>query len=102
MQTIFSSMEQLFNSKRLKASGIDAADLEALAPNYFLLGQSVIVYPNVVFNGRMVDTRRPIWANRESMKKIFDRWIKEDLPQLTTRKKRPLEEKSLVVIGDLV
>ena len=87
MQTIFSSMEQLFNSKRLKASSIDAADLEALTPNHFLLGHSVIVYPNVVFNGRMVDTRRPFWANTDSMKKIFDRWIREDLPQLIKGRK---------------
>ena len=84
------------------ASSSDAADLEPLTPNQFLLGRSTIDNPIVVFNGGYAAKKKGFWAHNQFMKMIWDKWMKEYLPRLTTRKKWATEEKRHDAVGDLV
>ena len=45
--------------------------------------------------------KKALWAESQFMEKIWDRWMKEYLSQLTTRKKAN-EEKLPMTAGDLV
>ena len=102
LTTIICLVEQLLNNRPLTASGSNAADLEALTPNFFILGRSTIDYPNVVFNGGSTAMKKAFRAHSQFMKKIWDRWMKEYLPQLATRQKWATEEKRPMAVGDLV
>ena len=80
----------------------DAADLEPLTSNQFLLRRSTIDYPNVVFSGGYVAMKKGVRAHNQFMKMIWDRWMNEYLPRFTTRKQWPNEEKQSNAVGDLV
>ena len=87
LTTIISSVEQLPIYIPLTSSIKDAAHLEALTPNHFILGRSTIDYPNVVFNGESAAIKKAFWAHNNFMKKTWHKWIEDCLPQLATRKK---------------
>ena len=70
LTTIVCSVKQLLNNRRLRGSSSDAADLEALTPNLFILGRSNFDYANVVFNGGSVALMKAFWAHSQFMKKI--------------------------------
>ena len=59
-------------------------------------------YSNVDFNGGSAAMKEAFWAHCQFMKKLWDRWIKEYLPQLTTIKKWATEEKRPMAVWDLV
>ena len=46
--------------------------------------------------------KKVFWAHSEFMKKIWDKWMKENLLQLTARKKLAAKEKQEMVVGDVV
>ena len=102
LTTVVCTVEQLLNNKPLTAASSDVENLEALTPNHFLLGRSTIDYPNVVFNGGSATMKKAFWIQSTLMKKIWDSWMKEYLPQLSTRKKWANEEQRLMAVGDLV
>ena len=66
------------------------------------MGRSTIDYPNVVIIDGSVAFKKAFWAHSQYMKKIWDKWMKEDLLQLTKRKKWDTEEKKLMEVGDFV
>ena len=102
LTTVVCTVEQLLSNRPLTAASSDVEDLEALTPNHFPLGRSTIDYPNVVFNGGSTAMKRAFWMHSTLMKKIRDRWMKEYLPQLSTRKKWANEEQRVMAVGDLV
>ena len=102
LTTVVCTVEQLLNNRPMAAAGSDVEDLEALTPNHLLLGRSTIDYPNVVFNGGLATIKKAFWRHSTLMKKIWDRWMKENLPQLSTRKKWANEEQRVMAAGDLV
>ena len=87
LTTISCSVEQLLNNRPLAASSSDTTGLEALTPNHFLLVRSTIDYCNGVFNGAAAAMEKPFGAHSLVMKKIWDRWVKYYLLQLTQIKK---------------
>ena len=95
-------MEQLLSGRPLTASGSDAANLEELTPNHFILGRSTVDYPIVVFTGGSAAMKKVFWAHSQFMKNIWEMWMKEYLPQLETRNKWPTVEKRPMAVGDFV
>ena len=87
MTTIICLVEQLLSNSPLNAASGLNEDLESVTPNQFLLGRSAMDYPNVVFNSGSVDLEKAFWAHTKFRKNSWRQWIKEILPQLTTRKK---------------
>ena len=68
LTTVVCSAKQLINNRPLTPSSSDAADLEALTPNHFILGTSTIDYPNVVINGGSAAMKNAFWAHSQFMK----------------------------------
>jgi hypothetical protein len=101
LQTVFTGVESLLNSRPLTTISDDPNDELVLTPNHFLIGQmgGDIVPENVdttVFNAK----KR--WRRiQELVRHVWRRWIKEYLPHIGSRKKWFLPTKNLNV-GDVV
>ena len=83
---IICSVEQLSNERPLTECSSDSADLEALTLTHVFSGRSTFDYPKVVFNGESAIMMKSFWAHSPNLEGIWDRWIREYLPQLTARK----------------
>ena len=101
LQTIFTGVESLLNSRPLTTISDDPKDEVVLTPNHFLIGQmgGDMVPENVdttVFNAK--NRWRRI---QELVRHVWKRWMKEYLPHIGSRKKWFLPTKN-VRIGDVV
>ena len=101
LQTIFTGVESLLNSRPLTMISDDPNDELVLAPNHFLLGQmgGDIVPENVdttVFNAK--NRWRRI---QELVRHVWKRWMKEYIPHIGSRKKWFSPKKNLKV-GEVV
>ena len=101
LQTIFTGVESLLNSRPLTTISDDPNDELVLTPNHFLLGQmgGDIVPENVdttVFNAK--NRWRRI---QELVRHVWKRWMKEYIPHIGSRKKWFSSQKNLKV-GEVV
>ena len=99
--TIFSEIEGLLNSRPLTYQSADVRDVVPLTPNHFLMGQMGGQFaPELeVCDGYHPRQR---WRKVQHLvTQVWQRWLKEYLPMLTTRQKWHGREKDLK-IGDIV
>ncbi|XP_058176694.1 uncharacterized protein LOC131291492 [Anopheles ziemanni] len=105
-ETMLTEAESIVNSHPLTYLPLDAAESEALTPNHFLLGSS---------GGRRTLTKTPATSSkmpkelfigiRQYLDRMWQRWLKEYLPELRRQTKwfaeaRPLQEGDVVLIAD--
>ena len=102
LRTTLCVVEQLLNNRLLTAVSGDVADLEALTPNHFLIGQANVIRPNVVFSGDNVSYRKLFREQTKLLVDIWNRWMHEYLPTLQQRSKWSKEVLNEHQIGDLV
>lgn len=101
LQTIFTGVESLLNSRPLTTISDDPNDELVLTPNHFLIGQmgGDVVPENVdttVFNAK--NRWRRI---QELVRHVWKRWMKEYIPHIGSRKKWFSSQKNLKV-GEVV
>ena len=101
LETVFSEVECIVNSRPLTAVSDDINDLEALTPNHFLLGRA---NPNLapgIFDIKDESSRKR-WRRVQVMTEQFwKRWRQEYLPMLSVRQKWNKEMRNMRS-GDLV
>ena len=95
-------VEQTFNARPLTPVSSDAGDLEAITPNHFLLGNKNLCLPYLSGAEQFVDHRKLLRQTQAYADLIWDRFRKEYLPTLNSRKKwqntfdRKLQQSDLV------
>ncbi|XP_046145484.1 uncharacterized protein LOC123988783 [Osmia bicornis bicornis] len=100
--TFIIEIESILNSRPLTSISSDPNDLTALTPAHFLIGGSLINIPEIDL--RSVPTNRlSIWQHIHKLKQHFwQRWHKEYLNELRTRKKWHLGNGTEITVGKMV
>ena len=102
LYTYLTEIESIINGWTLTPLSDDINDFEALTPNHFLAGTAnpnLLICP-VEKRGGITNKRK--WkAVRVALGSFWQRWIREYLPIITTRKKWNIPTRNFVV-GDLV
>ena len=101
LSTTFCLVEHALNSRPLTPVSADPADLGALTPNHFLLGNQARSLLSIIgvdeFDHRKRYARAQSYANA-----IWSRWIKEYVPALNRRSKWQTPANHHLKTGDLV
>ena len=102
MMTVFTEVENIVNNMPLTANSDKVKDVEALSPNYFLIGR------NFCNNNHLGETRASDLCSRKRWRKVqlltqhfWSCWLKEHLPTLTRRVKWQSDCPN-VKVGELV
>ncbi|XP_068691199.1 uncharacterized protein [Montipora foliosa] len=99
--TAFAEVEWLVNSRPLTEVSSDVDDLEALTANHFIIGRGTLNLPPIVFIDKEMSSHKRWRQAQVVATHIWNRWLREYLPRLITRKKL-LQPTANVKIGDLV
>ena len=90
------------NARPLTPVSSDATDLEAITPNHFLLGNKNLCLPYLSSAEQFVDHRKLFRQTQAYADLIWDRFRKEYLPTLNSRKKWQTTTDRSLQQGDLV
>lgn len=105
-ETMLTEAESIVNSHPLTYLPLDAAESEALTPNHFLLGNSGGRRTLAVTPATSSKTPKELYISiRRHLDRMWQRWLKEYLPELRKQTKwfaetRPLREGDVVIIAD--
>ena len=99
--TAFAEVERLVNSRPLTEVSSDVDDLEALTPNHFIIGRGTLNFSPGVFVDKEMSSRKRWRQAQLFATHIWNRWLREYLPGLITRKKW-LQSTANVKIGNFV
>lgn len=102
LTTVMCLVEQTLNARPITAASSDPKDLEALTPNHFLLGRPSIALPFYWTSVKDVDHRKAFRNAEAYADIIWERWMKEYIPQLNSRSKWQKETFVDPQVGDLV
>ena len=97
---VFCLVEQSCNARPLVPASADATDLDAMAPNHFLVGtasSSLPSHSNCDFGHRRESTRTQAFLDA-----IWNSWLKDYLPTLNRRSKWPTQSDRQLKTADLV
>ena len=95
-------VEQTLNARPLTLVSSDATNLEAITPNHFLLGNNKLCLRYLSSAEQSVDHRKLFRQTQVYADLICDRFRKEYLPTLNSRKKRQTTTDRSLQQGDLV
>lgn len=101
LYTLLMEAEYSVNSRPLTHVSVSAEDPEALTPNHFLLGEPGHSPAPGNFTERDIATRASWRASQKLADVFWDRWLKEYLPDLQTRRE-PHGRGTAIRPGDLV
>jgi len=99
--TLLTQVEAVLNSRPLCALSDDPADVSALTPAHFLIGEPIIVIPEPSLTDVPTSKLSHWQLVRQTLDKFWSRWSTEYLQRLQTRNKWHLSTRPLH-IGDLV
>ena len=101
LQTVFTGVESLLNSRPLTTVSGDVNDEPVLTPNHFLIGQmGGELAPDTVDS--MAVSVRTRWRRvQELIRRVWSRWMREYLPSIGSRQKWFQPSKN-VKVGDVV
>ena len=102
LSTTMCLVEQTLNARPLTQVSSDATDLEAITPNHFLLGNKNLCLPYLSGSEQFVDHRKLFRQTQAYADLIWDRFRKEYLPTLNSRKKWQTTTERSLQRGDLV
>ena len=102
LSTTMCLVEQTLNARALTPVSSDATDLEAITPNHFLLGNKNLCLPYLSGAEQFVDHRKLLRQTQAYADLIWDRFRKEYLPTLNSRKKWQNTTDRSLQQGDLV
>ena len=102
LSTTMCMVEQVLNARPLTPVSNDANDLEALTPNHFLIGRPNVNLPKCVHAATNVDYRKAYRNSELYTDLIWQRWLKEYLPQFNLRQKWFKENDEQISVDDLV
>ena len=102
LSTTMCLVEQTLNAKPLTPFISDATDLEAITPNHFRLGNKNLCLPYLSGAEQFVDHRKLFRQTQAYADLIWDRFRKEYLPTLNSRKKWQNTTDRSLQQGDLV
>ena len=102
LSTTMCLVEQTLNARPLTPVSSDATDLEAITPNHFLLGNKNLCLPYLSSAEQFVDHRKLFQKTQAYADLIWDRFRKEYLPTLNSRKKWQTTTDRSLQQGDLV
>ena len=100
LSAVFCLVEQCLNARLSVPAIADAADMDALTPNHFLLktaGSSLPAHSYCDFDHRKRYTRTQAYSDA-----IWSRWLEEYLPNLNRRAKWSTRSDRQLKTGDLV
>ena len=87
MSTTMCLVKQTLDARPLTQVSSDATDLEAIFPNHFLLGKKNLCLPYLSVAEQFVNQRKLFRQTQAYADLIWDRFRKECLPTLNSRKK---------------
>lgn len=100
--TLLAQIEAILNSRPLYPLTDDPADIQALTPAHFLVGESLVLPPPFEIPKQTNSIGIKLWRERQSIiKHIWERWQNEFLTSLQERKKWRREREN-IKIGQLV
>ena len=87
LQTVICIVEQLLSNRPLTDVSSKVFDLQPLTPNYFLIGQVNVNWPNAFFSGTTVSYRKLFRGQHSIILAVWNRWMNKYLPTLQQRNK---------------
>ncbi|XP_045026337.1 uncharacterized protein LOC123470277 [Daphnia magna] len=93
--TVVIEVEALLNNRPLTDLGADPQEFEPLTPNHFLLGRPNPHLPADVIDPDIKCFRRRWFHAQRLVDQVWNRWLREYLPTLTTRSKWTRSQKNL-------
>ena len=102
LSTTMCLVEQTLNARPLTQVSSDATNLEANTPNHFLLGNKNLCLPYLSGSEQFVDHRKLFRQRQAYADLIWDRFRKEYLLMLNSRKKWQTTTDRSLQQGDLV
>ena len=102
LSTTMCLVEKTLNARPLTQVSSDATDLEAVTPNHFLLGNKNLCLSYLSGAEQFVDHRKLFRQTQAYADLIWDRFRKEYLPTLNSRKKWQTTTDRSLQRGDLV
>lgn len=105
LQTIFTQIEAILNSRPLMPLTNDVNDLSALTPGHFLVGHSLNLIPDTDFTKIPENRLKQFDVLKSTIQSFWKRWSGEYLQNLQLRTKwknedDQLKQGTLVVISD--
>ena len=94
-------VEQTLNARPITPSSDDPEDLEALTPNHFIIGRANVCIPFIPNAEVYANHRKMFRSSQAYADMIWNRWVKEYLPQNNVRAQWNKSESNFQV-GDLV
>ena len=85
LATTFRLVEKSLNARPLVPASADATNLDAITPNHFLHGTSSSVPPS--HQQADIDHRKRYARAQAYSDKIWNRWLRENVPTLNRRSK---------------
>ena len=102
LSTTMCVVEQTLNARSLILVSSDVNDLEALTPNYLLLGNKNDCLPYLPCAEEFVDHRKLLRRTEAYANLMWDRFCKEYMPTLNNRQKWRSKTNETLKEGDLV
>ena len=100
-RTVMADVEALLNARPLTHVSVDPRDLEPITPNHLVYGRAISYKPLVSCDSTDLVSRQRIKIVQALVQAIWERWLKEYLPNLIERKKWQMERENLKV-NDIV
>ncbi|XP_076299900.1 uncharacterized protein LOC143218554 [Lasioglossum baleicum] len=102
VQTLFSEIEAIFNSRPITPLSEDPNDMACLTPGHFLIGEELNSFPREDLSG-LNENRLSRWQRVEQLRQHFwSRWSREYLSQLQEKSKWRTNKGSQLQLGQLV
>ena len=86
-RTVMADVEALLNARPLTHVSVDPCDLEPITPNHLVYGRAISYKPLVSCDSTDLVSRQRIKIVQALVQAIWERWLKEYLPNLIERKK---------------
>ena len=102
LNTTMCMVEQVLNARPLTPVSNDPNDMEALTPNHFLIGRPNVNLPKCIHSATNMDYRKAYRNSELYTDLIWQRWLKEYIPQFNVRQKWFKESDEQLAVGDLV
>lgn len=102
LETVFTQVEAILNSRPITPTSNDPKDLSALTPGHFLIGTALNTFPQQDVSNYSSNRLSQYHALQQMYQQFWARWSREYLQSLQLRRKWQQESTTTIPVGALV